>query len=520
MKNLTIGKLLLLIIFPLLLNAKVTALLDKPLIYKGESAILSLKAEGEDIEFPKIDKIGGFRVLGTSQSSNYSNINGKVTKSLSKSYTFNPTSSVDIPSFSIKVDGKIQKTKPLKLKVVSPANAPKDKTIQLILKADKKEAYVGEDIKLDLIFRHLPQVRYDKIEINPPKLDGFWSKQIPGSKSYACGDYICESYSFILTPQQAGEFKIPATFARLGKRESRAMGGSLFNDPFFDDPFFNGLMGRLSWKKIFSNDLTIDVKKLPGDVDIYGDFTIDATVDKTEVKSGKPVNLTIKIKGSGNIDDIEKFDLDIDGAIVYADEPEISSHIEGSKTVGEFIQKIAIVADNNFTIPAIRLKYFDKDENSTKTIKTDPIEIKVEGSSKNITTPHIQKSYETKEAKNRSNITKNESKAESVSLETDSKLNYLYLILAFLAGVVATISSIALKNRFKKEKKRRVRTISDEIAKAKGDRELFNLLLPFANESNKIREELKKLEENLYKGAKNKIDREKILDHFEEEEEG
>ena len=512
MKNLKIGKLIIFLLFPIILFAKVSASLDKPVILPGESAVLTLSASGDDIEFPEIDNIGGFKVIGVANSTSISNINGNMTKTTSKSYTFVPTKSVHIPSFSIKVDSKVQKTKPLDLKV-NTKHLPKDESVQLLLKSNKKEAFVGENIKLDLIFKRPPNKHFEKVEIVPPKLDGFWSKQVPGSKTYACGDFICESYSFILTPQQAGTFTIPPTIAKLGilQRQSRRRGG-VFDDPFFDDPFFNSLMGRLTWKRIYSNELKIKVKELPNDTQIIGDFSIDARVDNNKVEAGKAVNLTLTIKGSGNIEDIEKFEPKIPNTIVYADEPKISSHLEGEKNVGTFTQKIAIVSDHNFTIPSFSLNFFNKDENKTKTVKTNPIEIEVIGGT-TVSKPTIQSS-----PKPLISTEENSTIKSTIEPKSTSGINPFYLLLAFIAGALSVylLSKIGKKDH---KKAKSPKPLTTQIQKAKDDKTLFSLLLPYANDSDIIKESLKKLEENIYKGANHKIDKDEILDFFDEMEE-
>jgi len=46
---------------------------------------------------------------------------------------------------------------------------------------------------------------------------------------------------------------------------------------------------------------------------------------------------------------------------------------------------------------------------------------------------------------------------------------------------------------------------------------LFELLLPYSKESETIAKALNKLEENLYKNGNNKIDKEELMEVFEEE---
>ncbi len=126
----------------------------------------------------------------------------------------------------------------------------------------------------------------------------------------------------------------------------------------FDDPFFNSFVSNINWKKIYSNSLTINVRPLPNGLELYGDFKISASVDKKRVHTNKPVNLTIRVEGEGNIDDIKKFELNLDNAVIYSDEPKIKSKLINGKYYGEFTQKIAIIADNNFTIPPFKHKVF------------------------------------------------------------------------------------------------------------------------------------------------------------------
>jgi len=53
------------------------------------------------------------------------------------------------------------------------------------------------------------------------------------------------------------------------------------------------------------------------------------------------------------------------------------------------------------------------------------------------------------------------------------------------------------------------------IKKAKDDKALFEVLLPFGNENKKILKVLKLLEENIYKNAKNKINKKEIIEIFD-----
>jgi hypothetical protein len=514
MKKLHLGKLLLILSFPYLLWAgSVKATIDKPLIFKGDSAILTIEAEGEDISFPSLDEIAGFQVLGTAKSQSITSINGKRRKTVSQSYTFNPTKSIEIPSFEVEVDGKMLATNPLQLEVSTPKAASKDAPVQLEMKLQKSELYVGEPVRLDLIFKKSPHANYAKIELAEPALKAFWAKKLPDSAPQSKDGYIIQTYSYLLFPQQAGEFTIPATFAKLGTiQKSRRR--SMFNDPFFDDPFFSAFGGSaIQWQKLFSNDVKLHVKPLPDNLEIYGDFRIKAMVDKREIAANKPLNFTIMIEGEGNIDDIKKFDVDIPDAIVYADEPIIKASADSGRYQGVFSQKIAIVADRNYTIPAITFSYFDKESHTTKTIATEPIDITVKGGVKS---PMMQKLESAPLAKEEATQKETTEPTTPADTPKDSNEKYLYLLLGTLLG--GLLSYVALTFRAKKSVKKRA-SIIKEIEKAKDDKTLFSLLLPYAHQDYAIKEALDKLEKNLYKNGNEKIDKEEILAYFDTLEE-
>lgn len=499
-----------------LFAGSVTATLKQSQIFRGDTAALTITAEGEHADFPVITKIGDAPILGTSTAQSTTIINGQMRQSYSKTYTFAPRESVKIPSFNVKVDGRVYKTKPLELKVVKPTAAKAGAPFILEMVLAKKRAYVGEGVRLDLKFKQKRGVKADKIEITPPKLQNFWVKEIKGAKQTLEGDYIVQTYSYLLFPQKPGAYTIPAVVANIGTRVKRRGGFGGFSDPIFDDPFFQSFTTSLEWKKLFSNDAKLIVDPLPDNLEVYGHFKLHADVDKREVAAQKPVNLTITIEGEGNVDDIRKFDIDIPDAIVYADEPKIEGRLENGKYVGTFRQKIAIVAEHDFTIPPVTFTYFDSQKKQKVTLKSDPISIKVKGGAKvaHATAPKIEASPKLKEEIEEAAGAKPQPK-HAVTVKESARSPYLWLLAGILIGA-AGMWLIGILRSEKEEVRQGPKPILGAIRSAKSDRELYNLLLPYAKEGAFIEEILHKLEENLYKGAQHKIDRDEIVDYFEE----
>jgi len=524
MKKPHLGKLFLLLSLPYLLWAggSVSATLSDPLVVRGDSVTLTLKAEGNSVKFPSIDSIGAYPVQSISQGQNISSVNGRTTRSLTRQYTFTPAKSMTIPGYAIEVDGAVEHTDPVDLQVTAPQAAGKNASVQLEMRLAKKEVYVGEPVQLDLVFKHTPNAHYEKVELSEPEVKSFWAKKLPGSKTATENGYITQTFSYLLFPQEAGKFTIPATFAKLGTATQKRRRNTAFDDPFFDnafanDPFFSAFGGsRLQWKKLFSNQAELTVKALPGNLDIYGDFQIKAEVDKTTVAANKPVNLTIVIEGEGNLDDIEKFNIDIPNAVVYPDEPSVNAAVQAGTYRGIVIEKSAIVADSNYTIPSVSFSYFDKKTQSKKTIETDPIAITVIGGAahKSGTALIEEKNTGTGASvtdSNKSSI----ANTDRIKALFKEKTNWLYL-----AGILSMLIIAGLllfrKKGTKSKRAHKEVNIVDKILRAKDDRALLEILLPYANADDRVKETLNKLEKNVYSHGKEEIDKEYVLEYFEE----
>jgi len=496
-----LGRLFLILFLTIKTFAGVSASVNPPAIYKGDNVNFIISADGDNISFPQIDEIAGYAVIGTSSSQSVNIINGNMTKTISKTYSFKPNKSVTIPPFTIKIDGKEHKTKELKVDVLKPSASQNGDPFVLEMKLNKSESFVGEAIDLSLSFKRKLNAKIDKLQLGEPKLEDFWVKKVDKTEQSSEGDYIVERVHYQIFPQKSGEYKIPSIEALIGKVERGRRGG------FFDDPFFSSMTQQLTWKKIYSNELNLKVNPLPNGLELYGKYQIQAKVDKRKVHANKPVNLTIEIKGEGNIDDVKKFNPTIDNTIVYADEPKIKSRLINNIYQGNFTQKIAIIADQNFTIPSMELNYFDKESNETKTIKTDPIDIEVIGGEKGLTKPssiEISPS-QTIQTTPPKVITK------TVTIKEDGYIKYLFLLLGFISGLGVAFGLYKLQNRTTKKES----DIVKMIKKAKGDKELFNVLLPYAKKDKIISKTLNELEENIYRNGKYKIDKEELMEVFE-----
>lgn len=470
-----LGKIFIILLSIIDLFGVVRAQVDKTNFYMGDKITLSIEVNGENINFPNITKIGDFMVEGTSSSSQISIINGTTSKTQIKQYGFSPNRSFTIPPFSIEVDGKIETTKPITLTMKDPTPSKSDDPISLHIHTDKSSYYVNEPVVISLVFKYQSKLSIIDAKLAPFNPKGFWPKEMPSPKPKEENGYIIYEVKHLLFPKKSGTIKIPNHHINIAKRDFR---------------------NYIKWEKIFSNPLNLDIKPLPNNINMVGDFTLTAKVDKNQVDFNEPVNLTIQIEGSGNIDDIKSFNLPLKNQVLYNSKPQIQSNIIREKPYGEFIQKISIISEEDYTIPPITFSYFDLKTQTVKTKTTQAIEIKV------------------------NQITQKESpKIETLSLNTSSKTptqikyidkdpytKYIFGLIGFMIGAFLTWLVLA---------KKKVKEIEDtplikQIKQAKNNKALYDILLPYIQD-NTINQYVKLLEENIFKNKNNTINKKSLI---------
>jgi len=463
MKNL--GKILFIIfLIPHAIYAGVTASVDSKKVQLGDMVTYSLDLSGEDISRPNIYNLCGNDIISTSSSTSINIVNGKYKKSYVVSYKFLPKKSCTIESIKVEIDGKTETTKPIEL-VVSKTVSSKDADFYLTLSSDKKEVYVGEPFELKLLFRHKNSAEAVDSKFIGPSLKGFWVKGESKPIRTTNGEYTNTTIIYTMAPQREGKLDITSAQMRIASRSSSRDSWGAF-------------IPNIKWKSYFSNELSIVAKALPQDVKLVGDFSIQAKVQTTEVNANEALNIAIEVVGDGNLEDIKSFKPYIDGVSVF-DEKIV---IENKK----LSQKIALVADADFIVPAFSLKYFDLKTKSVKTISTKEIKIKVNNA----------------KPKQELNIKRDET-AESIKVKevVKKELDILWISIVFVIGLACGIIIMMLKlsKLFNKDKKLNI----------KDHKMLLVKLLPF-KEDEEVKNIVYILENNIYSDKKKDLDK-KVL---------
>ncbi len=463
----TITKLLFLLMLSLsTVYAEVVAKVSPKEVELGEMVIYSLTISGEDITRPNIRRLCDSDVISTSSQTSMQIINGSVNKNYTLSYRFVPQKSCVIDPIEVEVDGKTESSNSVEVKVV-PVSAAKDLDFVLKLESSKKELFVGESFDLTLTFKQRSDAEAVDSEFTPPELKGFWIKNESQPKRYQDSKYTITEIVYSLAPQRAGELKIEQAQMRIASRGSRA---SAWGD----------WIPTIKWKTYFSNELSFDVKPLPSGVSLVGDFAIEAVADKREIKANEAVNVTINVRGDGNLEDIKSFKPKMDDVAVFDEK----IAIEG-KTL---TQKIAFVAQRDFVIPSFSLRYFDPHAKEVKEVFSKEIKIDVTN----------EQAKEELVVKKEEAVATNEAQTASVKKEYDT----LVLVLIFIVGVAAGIAIMFYKPYFSSAKKAKDGSIKDPKI-------LLTKLLPFKDDR-EVAKIIEILERNIYSHEKIDVDKKAI----------
>lgn len=429
---------------------------------KGEAYIFKLEAVGSSIEFPKLKEIDGYIVedFGTSRSLQI--INGNYDEKYSKTYKLLPTKNFTIPSLTFIINGKEVKTteKKVTLQKISKTNSNK---FDLSLKPSKTSLYVGEDLLVKLVFKYRKGLQITNLGFEQPHFENFWYKKVSNSnKRYEENDFIVQELNFLLFPQKSGELKISPL-----RVDVQLVDTSSSNNTF---AFFSSVP---KIAKIYSNELKFDVKKLPGDAILIGDFNIKANVDKMKIKQGESVSFKVDIEGIGNFDDIQDIKLNIDDATVYDNKPDIKIKYGPKGYGGTYSKVYSIVPSKSVEIPSISFKYFSKKEQKIIERKTNSFKIEVEN----------QKEEKVVLEKAKINLPPKKEIIIEKEVTFEDKLTY------FILGVLSTLlivgSFMYVKVLKSKQRKEDIPLIK-LVKKANNKQELMKILIPYVKSNSSL----------------------------------
>ena len=359
--------------FSTLYGGSISATLDSQEIFEGDSVILTLAVTGKNIDYiPDIDEIAGQKILTLQRRSGSNFIQVDGVNSMEKTQTlmleFKPEHNLTIPSFSVKIDGKLESTKPIKLTVKKlPIGMRRENNnFSLDVKVSKNSFYLGESVLLTVYFKQRTSVDIMQIDYKPPIFKDFFSKQIGDGKTYKKGAYTIQELNYLLIAKKAGKLILEPAHAKVAQRiREEQMGGWYMDVP--------------KWVEVSSDSLIVNVKSPTKAHDVVGDYRLTQKIDHTKVEVNKPVHLTIELLGEGSLDDYEGIDFNIPTVTVYANDSKLKSTLIGRELHSHYSKSFVFIGEHNFTIPSKTIRAYNYKTGKINILKTKPYIIEVEG---------------------------------------------------------------------------------------------------------------------------------------------
>ena len=405
----------------LTVNAQVISVSAPSKVSAGENFRLSFTINTDDVDDFRAGSIpSGLEVIAgpyTSQQSSYQIVNGHTSRSSSITFTYtlyaDKPGTYTVSGAKARVGGKTIASHHVIIKVGAGSRhgngAPqmhedaeprmsssgKISANDLFVKVSASKRRVCEQEPVLLTYKVYTLVDLTSLDGKMPDLKGFHTQEVPlpQQKSFHLEkvngkNYRCVTWSqYVMFPQMTGKLSIPSiTFKGIVVQRNNSV------DPF--EAFFNGGSGYVEVKRnIVAPGIDIQVDPLPKrPVDFsggVGHFTISAQLNHKSVKEGEPLTLRVVVGGIGNLKLIKQPVVDFPKDFDRYD-PKVSdkTKLTANGIEGNMIYDYLVVPRNrgDYTIPAVSLTYYDTSTNSYKTIKTQPLQVKIEKGDGNKTT--------------------------------------------------------------------------------------------------------------------------------------
>ena len=365
--------------FTVIHAASVKATVNTVEVEKGNPVQLRIKATGGSAAFPKILMVADAPVTGrsTSSSQNMTIVNGdfKSEKSTTKVIQFVPEHNMTIPSYTVNIGGTKYKTNPIVITVVKAGSSSMgagqtNGLFSLEMRANKSQVMVGESFMVTVYFSLRKDVRLSQeVQYIPPSFPSFTVADAGEQTAYVKGNYQVQEVRYILTAQEEGNFTAKPASAKVG-----------LPDKSRRDIF--GMTYGTKWHQSASNSVNIEVLPQAQESDLVGDFTVATTIDAQEVKENKPVNMTLKIEGKGNLENFEFPKYEIDGVMIYSDEAKVETTVRGGELFSSYSKSFAFISEEDFTIPERSFTMLTSKEHTLENLTVQSYDIKIKQSAK------------------------------------------------------------------------------------------------------------------------------------------
>ena len=369
----------------------------------------SLNRKGTNLQVPTLE---GFNLLmgpSTGSSSSFSSINGKVTQSVSYTYTYvlegTKEGTFQIPPATVTVEGKEYRSNTLSVEVVKgsgnnanrsgrrgePAEQSEGNVAvnenNLFVKVDvsRRNLYIGESLVATIkVYSKVNLVSFGRMKF--PSFDGFLAEDIPTPQQI---ELVRETYNgeiykvgvlrkVLLFPQHTGEITIEPFEVECIVRQQLASSRSFFDDFFGNYRDIKAL--RLS------RPVKINVRELPvagrpaGFSGTVGNISMRTSLSADTIRANDALTYKVTFSGVGNLKlfsaPVVNFPTDFESY-----EPKVTKDIKTGENgmSGTVTYEYVLIPRyaGEYRIPAVTFSYFDPAAHSYRSISGESYDIHV-----------------------------------------------------------------------------------------------------------------------------------------------
>jgi hypothetical protein len=379
---------------------------------------LSLLIKSDSLlEKPKVITNDNFELVGQSQKSQVSIINGNVSQEITYQFNFQAlkVGELKLPDIEIRtINGKVKKSSPT-VKVTASDdqtqnNSDKESNRLAFYQAvSELEVYQGEQFLNGLRLTSPNEIV--NLELDTLNFENFWAEKLGedsvSSKPTKSGmSYIFNSKRSLYALKE-GELELPTRSVNVTILKQNRV-----RDPFDLFSSFSMLGGSPQSLKLNSNSLKIKVRKMPVPVPksatswgntlpLVGKTSLEFEPDNSTIEIGKQKTYQLKLRSFGNANPIKKLPL-IDNPMVkiYEEPLKVRKALLDNKLEMTLTFNFSIVPiqSGEVFIEPFRLSYFDTESQSFKELETKAIRFTVTDG--NNTTPQNSISIPKEETNN------------------------------------------------------------------------------------------------------------------------
>ncbi len=369
----------------------VSATVDRNTAAVGQQIVVTVAIqsnESVDVEMPPAPVVSNARVSGPqgpSTSQQISIVNGRTSRQYTARYSYvvipEKPGQTAFPELEVRVDGRRHLTSAIQLTITegSGQGASSERLIWIRTDLSKTRVYQGEEVVVTYLLYEKAGARIGNRQITAtPEHTGFWvethvdARQDEVSRREQVINGVPHTVMTILQqslfPTSSGTFQIPS------------MGlSAVIEEPTDRVDFFGRRYYRQRPVNVSSVVRELEVLPLPTGAPpefsgAVGQYSLEASVDRTEVSRGDPVTWRITLSGQGNIRSVGE--LDIPGMPDFRSyDPKVTTRIDGFDGTfsGRKVYEIVLIPlhAGMLEIPQVSFTYFDPQSEQYRTARTE-----------------------------------------------------------------------------------------------------------------------------------------------------